>query len=143
MLDDPLVDPMGSIVTELRADLDVAALVGTRVRGGEAATGDAKGAGQYQAFIVVTGAPAPMLSVPVSRSSYGIRCYGATYQNATAVWGAAVKALHRVGPRVKASGLGIYLTTIDESAEPGSDPDTGQPYIEGTIRIIAAAQAIA
>lgn len=143
MLDDPLMDPMGALITELRADGDLASLVGTRVRGGELAPGDAAGAGHYQAFVLLTGAPAPMARVPVSRSNYGVRCYGATYQNATAVWGAVVKALHYVGPRVKNSGLGIYITRLDETAEPAKDPDTGQPYIEGTIRIIATAQAIA
>lgn len=153
MLDDPLMDPTGPLVSELRADLDLASLVSTRVAAGEpkpdkvvngviVERGYARGPGEYVAFVVITGAPAPMLSVPVSRSTYGVRCYGATFQNATAVWGAVVKALHRVGPRVKASGLGIYLTVLDESAEPGKDPDTNQPYIEGTIRIIATAQAV-
>jgi len=149
MLDDPLLDPMGALISELRADADVAALVATRVRGGEPAPGtdttpgDARGPGRYQAFIVLTGAPAPMGRVPVTRSTYGVRCYGVTYQNATAVWGAVVKALHFAGPRLKANGLGIFTSYLEESAEPGADPDTQQPYVEGTIRINATAQAIA
>lgn len=142
MLDDPLMDPMGALVLELRGDADVASLVSTRVRGGEPAEGDARGPGNYQAFVVLTGAPVPLARVPVSRSLYGVRCYGVTFQNATAVWSAVVKALHFAGARLKANGLGIYITAIEQAAEPVRDPDTDQPYIEGTIRIIATAQAI-
>lgn len=142
MLDMPMLDPMGALITELRGDLDLAALVSARVRGGEPAPGDALDPGHYQAFVVITGAVGPDPRVPITRGSLGVRCYGSTHQNAAAVWGAVVKALHAVGPRVKASGLGIYRTALLPDAAQSKDPDTGQPYVEGTISIIATAQAV-
>ena len=143
MLADPMLDPMGSLVTELRADPDVAALVGTRVRGGEPGPGDAKGAGEYQAFVVLIGSPAPYSRVPVTRTSLTVRCYAATYQQAGAVWGAVVKALHQVRARLKSNGLGIYISWFTDTADQSKDPDTGQPYSEGTLVVYATAQAIA
>lgn len=142
MLSASLMDPMGALITELRADSGVSALVGARVRGGEPAPGDARDPGQYQAFVVLIGPPAPNSRVPISRSSITVRCYGSTFQNATAVWGAVVKALHAVGPRLKGNGLGIYRSAFLEEADTLKDPDTEQPYVEGTIEVTATAQAV-
>lgn len=143
MLDDPQLDPMGSLIVEWRSDADVAALVGVRVRGFEPAAGDAKGPGEYQAFIVVSALDVPPHpTVPITFAQYGVRCYGATPQAAWAVWAAVVKATHAVGPRVKASGLGIYRSAVASGGEQSKDPDTGQPYVVGTISLIATAQAV-
>jgi hypothetical protein len=144
MLDDPMLDPLGSIVAELKADADVAALVGTRVRGGEPAPGDALGPGEYLAFVVIVALDdPPWLRVPVQRAVYGFHCYGVTYQHARQVYGAVVKAMHYAGPRLKGNGLGIYLSVIETGGEQDTDPDTRQPMIRGTIRVTATAQAIA
>lgn len=142
MLDAPLLDPMGAVITELRSDTTLAALVGVRIRGGEPAPGDAKGAGSFQAFVVLVGAPAPYMRVPISRTTLRVRCYAATPQAASAVWGALVAALHAVGPRVKSSGLGIYRSWLEDQADQLRDPDTQQPFVEGTIQLIATAQAV-
>lgn len=142
MLTSPLLDPMGSVITELRANSALTALVGTRIRGGEAAPGDAMGAGSYQAFVVLVGAPAPDMRVPISRTILTARCYGSTHQNAGAVWGALVAAMHGVGPRLKSSGFGIYRSWLLDSADQLRDPDTDQPYVEGSIQLIATAQAV-
>lgn len=143
MLEDPMLDPTGALIVELRGDSDVANLVGTRVRAGEPAPGDAKGAGEYQAFVLLIGAPAPYSRVPVSRSTYTIRCYGVTAQGATALWGAVVKAIHQSRARLKSTGLGIYISWIQDSADQLRDPDTDQPYTEGSLVLYATAQAIA
>jgi hypothetical protein len=150
MLDDPMLDPMGALVAELRADPDVAALVGDRVRGGEpkgaSATyeGDALGPGDYKAFVVLVALDdPPWLRVPVQRAIYAFNCFAATYQQARTLYGAVVKALHYAGPRLKGNGLGIYLIVIETGGEQDSDPDTRQPLIRGTIRVTATAQAIA
>lgn len=143
MLNDPMLDPTGPLVLELRSDSDVANLVGTRVRAGEPAPGDSKGAGEYLAFVLLLGAPAPYSRVPVSRSTYAVRCYGVTPQGATALWGAVVKAIHQSRARLKSNGLGIYLSWIQDTADQLRDPDTKQPYVEGSLVIYATAQAIA
>jgi hypothetical protein len=143
MLTGPMLDPTGSLITELRTDSDVSDLVGARVRGFEPAPGDAKGPGAYQAFVVVVAlAVPPHPRVPITFADYLVRCYGATPQGASAVWGAVVKAVHKVGPRVKTNGLGIYQSAIASGGEQLRDPDTKQPYVEGVIQVIATAQAI-
>lgn len=160
MLDEPQLAGIGAIVTELRADTDLATLVGrdlanrVRIRGGEpvgaleqsggAYPGDARGPGDYQAFVVVTTLDEPMHpSVPIFFGSYGIAAYGATFENARAVWGAVVKALHRVGGRTKASGFHVYISAAEGGGEQDKDPDTGQPLVRGIIRTIASANAVA
>lgn len=143
MLTEPLLDPLGALLVEIRDDVDVDSLVDGRVRGFEPAAGDAQGAGSYQAFIVLVslgGPPDPRL--PVTFGTYAARCYGTTGQNASAVWGAVVKAVHMAGPRLKTSGLGIYLSAVIDGGEQSKDPDTQQPVVIGTIRLIATAQAV-
>ena len=144
MLDDPQLDPLGSLLVEIRDDVDVDALVDGRVRGFEPAPGDAKPAGSYQAFIVLVnlGAP-PDPQLPVTFATFAVRCYGSTPQNAWAVWGAVVKSVHETGPRLKASGLGFYKTIVVDGGEQGKDPDTQQPVVTGTVRLIATTQVVA
>lgn len=144
MLSVPLIDPMGSVIAELRADNDLDALVHGRVRGEEPAPDDAKGPGEYQAFVVLTtfeDPPHPRL--PIQRAVYGVNCYGSTFQNARAVWGAVVKAMHLVGPRIKANGLGIYISAIEGGGDTDKDPDTKQPVVRGVIRLTTTAYSIA
>jgi hypothetical protein len=144
MLTEPQLDPLGSLLVEIRSDVDVDALVNGRVRGFEPAPGDAKPNGSYQGFIVIValGVP-PDPQLPVTFATYGIRCYGASPQAAWAVWGAVVKAVHEYGVRVKSNGLGIYKTIVVDGGEQGKDPDTQQPVVTGTVRLIATTQAVA
>lgn len=143
LLSDPLLDPFGALLVEVRDDVDVTALVDDRVRGNEPAPGDAQPTGKYKAFVVIgTLAAPPDPDVPVTFASYSFRCYGTTFQNAWAVYGAVVKAVHRVGPRLKVSGLGIYQTLVTGGGEEAKDPDTAQPYVSGVITLIATAQVV-
>lgn len=140
MLADPQLDPSGSLILEARADPDVAALVGVRVRGPEAAKDDAKGPGEYQAFVTISCLSAPIHpSLPITFGEYGIDCYGTTYQNAWAVYAAMSKAFHQTGPRTKSNGLGIYKTAILFGGTEDADPQTQQPIVRGTLRVIATA----
>lgn len=160
ILTDPMLSAVPAVVSELRADSDVAALVGTdlanivRVRIGEPRgairqpsgdyPGDARGAGEYQQFIVVISLDEqPHPSLPIFRFTHAIRSYGATYQGASAVWGACVKALHGVKAREKANGLGIYISKIETGGTHDSDPRTQQPFVLGTVSGWATAGSIA
>lgn len=144
MLAQPQLDPMGALITELRGDPDVAALVAARVRGFEPAPGDALGAGSYRAFVVLSALDVPPHPrLPITFADYAVRCYGATPQGAWAVWGAVVKALHQVGPRTKSNGLLIYKTLVRSGGEQELDPDTRQPVVIGTVGVIATTQAVA
>jgi hypothetical protein len=143
-VDDPMPTSMGAVITELRDDADVAALVGTRVRANRPKgadtydAGDARGAGQFVAFVVVSTTSAfPSRRVPLAFTEYIVRCYGATPKDAREVWGAVCKAMHDVGPRLKSSGLGIYRSAIVGGGSDDEDPDTHQPVVIGTLQLIA------
>ena len=143
MLEDPQKDPMGTLILEARNDGDVAALVGTRVRGFEPADGDALGPGHYQAFVVLSALDVPPHPrLPITDATYAIAAYGSTPQNAWAVWAALVKAWHAVGPRIGSSHLGIYRSWIASGGTQDKDPDTQQPLVRGVLRLIATAQAV-
>jgi hypothetical protein len=144
MIDTTFLDPVGAVLAELRADTDVSALAGGRIRGGEPAPGDAKGPGEYRAFLVlVTFDDPPHPRVNVQRAVYGVNCYGVTHQGSRELWGAVVKAMHVVGSRMKANGLGIYISAIESGGESDLDPLTKQPVTRGTLRLWATAQAVA
>lgn len=144
MYAEPQMDPMGSLIVEVRDDVDVDALVDGRVRGFQPAPGDAQPLGKFKAFVVLVTLDAPPHpQLPITFASYALRAYGVTPQGAWAVWGACVKALHRYGPRVKASGLGIYRSAVISGGDQSADPDTDQPVVEGVIRLIATTQAVA
>lgn len=141
MLSAVMIDPLGSILTELRADVDLDLLVDERIRGGE--PGPADVSDPFQAFVVLIALDDyPHPRVPIQRALYGVDCYGVTYQGAREVWGAVVKAMHVVGSRMKANGLGIYISAIDSGGEQDEDPRTHQPLIRGVIRVTTTAQAI-
>lgn len=143
MFTEPMLDPSGSLIVEARTDTDVAALVGTRVRGPEPAPGDAKGPGEYQAFVTIAALSVPPhLSLPITFAEYALNAYGVTYQNAWAVYAALVKAFHKAGERVKTSGLGIYSTFVLTGGTEDADPQTQQPVVRGTLRVIATTLAV-
>lgn len=144
MLEDPQLDPLGPLVIELRDDADVASLVGNRVRGYEPAPGDARGPGEYQAFVVVTTLSAPPHPrVPMTWAEYGLRAYGVTPQGAWAVWGALVRALHQVGHRNRSNGQIVYKSIILTGGQQDEDPDTHQPVVTGSVQLIASLQSAA
>lgn len=145
-----MLNVVGAMIAELRDDADVAALVGTRIRhsaplgevhnaaGVLTYDGDALGAGQYKAFIViVVASDPPMRRVPVQFAEVFVRCYGTTSQNARAVYGAVVKCFHDRGVRVKTNGLGIWRSAIVGGGSDDADPKTSQPLVIGNIQLIA------
>lgn len=160
MLDATQLSAIGAVVTELRADTDVATLVGTdlagrvRVRGGEPVgsiqqaggfyDGDARGPGKYVPFVVISTLDEPMRGrVPIFDGYYDAAAYGTTFENARAIWGALVKAMHFSGGRTKANGLVIYTSIVETGGGQDADPVTKQPVVRGTIHIVASANAVA
>lgn len=136
-----MVDPMGKLITEIRADSAVTAIT-TRIRGGEAAPGDS--ARPYQPFVVLVRLGLEREPrVPIQRLRIGFRCYGATFQQAAQLYGAVSDAIHNVGPRIGATGVVIYRSFDDTGGAASKDPDTGQPYEDGVISLIAATQVAA
>lgn len=139
------------LIIELREDADVAAIVGDRVRSPNPAPGDAdwddldNGQRKFKhAFVVLRALSSSdrHLRLPVQFPRYVAGCYGRTYVEAMQLRWAVSNALHNIGPRVHASGLGIYNSFEDGGGEPTPDPDTGQPYEDVVFQTIATTQPV-
>lgn len=136
-------DVLPKLLIDLRDDPDVDDIVDGRVRGFEPAPGDAKGPGEYQAFVCIVQLDAPRLGrLPVQRPRLAVRCYGRTPQEAAALRWACSNALHNVGPRTYANGLGIYISMDDSGGEQEKDPDTRQPYQVFIVDAFATTQEV-
>lgn len=123
-----LADPLGRILIEIRDNAGVAAIT-TRIRGGEPAPGDALGPGSYQPFVVLTTLGRSRLKrAPVGEVRILAKCYGATFQGASALAGAVSEAIHATGHRISGSGVVIF-DSFDDGGDGGDiDPVTHQPY---------------
>ena len=151
------MDTLGKLVLEVRDDDGVAAIAHGRVRGFEAAPGtvhpdtgaviaqgDARGPGEYVAFVVMSLLDDPRVGprIPAHRARIVAKCYGRTRAEAASLRWAVSAALHLVGPRVKTNGLGIYQTLDDGAGRQESDPDTGQPYEQVIFSALATTVAV-
>lgn len=138
------LDPFGKVLLELRDDLAVA-LITDRIRGHEPGPDDAKGPGEYVAFVVLSdlGGIRARRGLPLQYPRINVRCYADTYTNAKALYLACQDALHDTGERVHANGLGIYQSHDETGGTEGLDPRTKQPYIEGVFELIATTTAVA
>lgn len=139
------MDALPKLLTEIRDDDAVDAIVDGRVRGFEPAPGDAKPNGSYQAFVVLVQLSAPRVAprVPAQRATIVTRCYGRTPAEAASLRWAVSNAIHNIGPRVHANGLGIYQSLDETGGEQEKDPDTGQPYQTLVITALATTVAVA
>lgn len=151
MLTAPMLPFLGSLIVELRNNTDLRALVNVRVRGRHPApespdspgSGDVQSRGSYKNYVVLdilSAPPDPYL--PVTFAEVGARCYGTNEEVAWAVWGALVAAVHDTEARVKASGLGIYKTKAVTGGTQENDPDNDQPFVTGSISVIATTQVV-
>ena len=135
-----MIDPLGKLLTEIRDNPAVAALT-TRVRGGEPAPGDA--AVPFGRFVVLVRLGMTREKrAPVQEVRIGLRCYGPTFQDAAALYGAVSDAIHNVGPRIGATGVLIHRSYDDIGMGVSQDPDTGQPHEDGVIQLFAATQVV-
>lgn len=137
-----MIDPTGTLVREIRAYPAVAAIT-TRVRTVEPATGDihaGTSADPYVPFVIVFRGGAPReRRTGVQRPRFGVRAYGTTPAQATALYGAVSDAVHNIGPRIHAqTGVLVFRSYDDTGGEADRDPDTGQPLEVGFIDYIAS-----
>lgn len=136
-----MIDALGTLLTEIRDDPSVAALT-TRIRGGEPAPGDA--ATPFLRFVVLVRLGSTRdKRAPVQEIRIGLRCYGTTFADAAALYGAVSDAIHNVGPRIGATGVLIHRSFDDAGLGAQTDPDTGQPHEDGVISLFAATQVVA
>ena len=153
-------DTLPKLLTDIRDDTDVDAIVSGRVRSPEPAPrvvnpstgavtdkGDARSgtaSDPYVAFVVlIPMVPVRHHTLPIQWTRTVARCYGRTPIEATQLRWAVGAAIHNAGPRTYANGLGIYASYDIESGEPEKDPTTQQPYMELVIEAPATTQAVA
>lgn len=130
---------MGALISELRT----ANIASGRVRGGEPAAGDAKGAPDFHRFVVLVRlGTLREHRAPVQEVRIGVRAYGVTYQDAAALFNEISDAVDNAGPRLVGS-KGIYQSLDETGGTAEKDPDTGQPYETGVIALYAATEAVA
>lgn len=79
---------------------------------------------------------------PLQFVRIGARCYGATSQDAQALWGELSDLVDNAGPRVGATGVAIHQSVDDGGGAATFDPATHQPYTEGVIELVAATQVV-
>lgn len=154
------MDVLPKLLNEIRDDPDVDALVEGRVRGFEPAPptfhpdtgallvkGDARqgsAADPYVAFVVLVQLDAPRETrAPIQRPVIVARCYGRTNAEAAALRWAVSDAIHHIGPRLHANGLGIYHSWDAAGGEQEKDPNTQQPFQTLVINGLATTQAVA
>ncbi|HSW41754.1 MAG TPA: DUF3168 domain-containing protein [Patescibacteria group bacterium] len=135
-----MIDPLGTLLTEIRDNAAVAALT-TRIRGGEPAPGDA--ALPFGRFVVLVRLGSQRHKrAPVQEVRIALRCYGTSYADAAALYGAVSDAIHNVGPRIGATGVLIHRSFDDIGMGAERDPATGQPHEDGVISLFAATSAV-
>lgn len=133
-----MIVPIGSLVTELRT----ANIASGRIRGGEAAPGDAKT--PFQRFVVLVHLGYQRLHrAPMAIHRIGVRAYAPTPQDASVLYGEISDVIDNAGPRLSDSGVLIYQSLDDVGGAAGKDPDTTQPYEDGVIEVFAYTQVLA
>lgn len=136
-----MIDPLDALLDEIAANPGVAALT-TRIRGGEPAPGDV--ASPFAPFVVLVRLGSTREKrAPVQEVRIGLRCYGTSFADAAALYGAVSDAIHNVGPRIGAAGVLIHRTFDDAGMGAQTDPDTGQPHEDGVISLFAATTVVA
>jgi hypothetical protein len=137
-----MISPLAAAIAELLADPSVTTIT-RRIRPVEPSEGDAKGAGHYLPFVVLSTLDAPwQASTATSSVSLGLRTYAATYPDAEELYLACAAVFHRKGPRVSTSHVGIYNSHVIGGGTLGKDPDTQQPYAYGVIELNVSIQPV-
>lgn len=134
------LSPLGAAIAELTDDGAVSGIT-TRIRPVEPGAGDVLGAGHFLPFVVVSVLDQPhQPPTATSTATLGLACYGTTFAAAEALWLACAAVFRRKGPRIAASGLGIYNSNVIGGGVFGKDPDTAQPLVRGIVELNTSVQ---
>jgi hypothetical protein len=132
----PYMDPIGSIVTELRAAL-TPLIPSLTVRGAQFLADDSP-----PIIIVDDGGDLMLDRYEVQRVRVMIRCYGRTQPEARLLWSHVMRELHQKGPRISNKDVAIYLSRLESASGSLEDPDVHWPYKYGSFLAYTAAQAV-
>jgi hypothetical protein len=133
-----LADPIEALVTWLKADADTAALVGTRVFGGELPT--AQNASMPRRCVVIQPAGGGIMGN--AYQDYGdfrvdVDCYGETPYEAWRTYLAVAGALKHLN-RELSEGVLLHWARASGKGVSGRDPDTDWPITFASFQVLAA-----
>ena len=141
------LDPLEALLTHLRADADLAALVGTRIYGGHRPEiAGSAGSGAALSAALAGGSAHPDL--PLADVLVDVRCWGGVGPDgpnrAVAIWRALHGALNVSHSAVTVSGGSAHLLWALEDLGPAllRDPDTGEAFVRSTARVATANAAL-
>lgn len=135
-----MVDVMGELVRELRADAGVSAIVGTHVWGEEV---PANAGNDPRPFVTIRELGVRREKrTPVMQVRVSVLCVAKTHQLASALYGAVSDALHNQGPRVN-SGVGIWRSSEESGGQTLIDPQLRWPQKVAIYEVFAVSQAVA
>jgi len=142
-----LADILPAVLDYLRNDVDVTALVGTRVYGVEAPNEPPFDAnGNLLRFVVVSPAGTGLgwyqrSDVPISSDRYEVRCYGPSHYEALRVYRAVHPALRQMSRHTR---NGVQLFNAQQTGGPMSlrDPDAHWPFVLAYYTIVASEVAV-
>lgn len=137
-------DPVAALVAFLRADTGIAALVGTRVFGGELDEAETK-LMPRAAIVVDTGGGTQSIGSAYQEygdARYDLRCYAKLPHSADALYRVAHRALKQMTRQKRA---GVLLHWARPAGGPISlrDGDTDWPYVFASYQVLAAEVSVA
>ena len=138
------MNPLAAIVALLRADTDVAALVGTRVFGGELPQSQASAMPRHAVVLTLSGGgslgPGANSYVPWTVNRMDMRCYGRDPLEAWTLYEAVDAVMRNLRRETSASTL-IHDATISGGPISNRDNDTDWPYVLSVYDVSAARDA--
>ena len=141
-----LVDVLGELVRELRADEPLLGFLGApkvwAVETPAKFQGKDLPADPRHYVLLRRLAVGRMQRVPVASERIAAMCYGKTPQLAAVLYGLVSNALHNQGPRIGPTGIAIYRSYEEVGGQPTTDPVTGWPFELAIFVVFAAAQAV-
>jgi len=138
-----MIDPLGKLVTEVRAALQADGGVWpVAVRGGDRYEGEATTSGDVPPLVILRRLNTVRSRYATGRYRIGVTVYGDTRPDAAELYGRVSDALHIIGPRVSPSGVAIYISREEVGAQAGEDPDTRWPSETAVVIVHAATQVV-
>lgn len=147
---DRLLEPLGAMIVELQAYLEGHGYSAAVVRGGSLQGGDIPGpadSGQAAGLVRLTRNGGTIdRRVPIQRLRVVATCYAAKgragAQSAAYLANTVAAWFHDRGPRVGSSRRPLFASSVVSQGTSGTDPDTGWPFEQLVIAVVAGTASL-
>jgi hypothetical protein len=139
-----MVDPLGRIFTDLRADSALAAETGGKIWAEVPALWNGQPLPEDpRPYVLVNPlAVGRGRHIPIDTHRIAITCYGKDPRLAARLYGLVSDVLHDAGPRHTAGGTALYRSEEEVGGQPANDPLTGWPVNISIYQIWAASAPV-